>query len=284
MFGTILLLEHIDEVKRMLNQHLGSDEMADEIMSIDPTPGKGLANWIARKYILDKENFDLLYDLIPTYADLVKRKKVKPPFADIYQISSINQLSDVIDQAKSSIEAKSRSYTNYGKAEIITKETEWIYKGQHLLVFVPTTHRSWCYWFPDRWCIAHQNQLSQDTFEIYQRQNAKNIALLDKSKPEGDHKKHVCVTNYNVKVSIPKGDDWRAYIDNVIRININQGWSEKDIKAHFDTYDFDHNLDYMQFEITFADSNYTRIADTAEMVASILQPYYDEKIQPEWFE
>jgi len=53
------------------------------------------------------------------------------------------------------------------------------------------------------------------------------------------------------------------------------------MEEHFSTYDFDHDLDYMSYEISFADNKHTKIADTSEKVAEILQPYYDEEIRPE---
>jgi len=285
MFAPILLIEHIEEVKRMLKQYLGDDSMADDIISIDPTPGKGYSNWIAKMYIFsDKDEFDLLYDLIPVYYELVRRKKILPPYADIYRIENINQLSNVITKAKTNIQTKSRSYTNYGKSEIVTKETDWIYKGKNIMVFVPKTHRSWCYWFPDRWCITHQNDLSRETYHSYvDTHGFKCIALVDKSKPEGHHKKYVCVTNYNVQMPIPKGEDFKKYVNMVRNLNLRQGWTEEEIGGHFDTYDFGHDLDTMSYEISFADNNHSRIANSPEMVAEILQPYYDEKIKPEWF-
>ena len=284
MFAPILLVEHIEEVKRTLLQNLGTDEMAEEIMSIDPTPGKGYSNWITKMYIFDREKFELLYDLIPEYYELIRRKKIKQPYADIYRISDIDQLSDVIGDSKSSIETKSRSYTNYGKSEIMTRETEWIHKGKNVMVFVPKTHRSWCYWFPDRWCITHQNDLSKSTYMSYvDTHGFKCIALVDKSKPEEDHKKYVCITNYNMQLQIPRGDAFRDYVEMVRKLNQQQGWSEEEIGGHFDTYDFSHDLDSMSFEISFADNKHSRIANSPEMVAEILQPYYDEEIKPEWF-
>jgi len=43
----------------------------------------------------------------------------------------------------------------------------------------------------------------------------KLVALLDKSKKDGDHKKHVCVANLKMKLAIPRGESFKVFVKQI---------------------------------------------------------------------
>jgi hypothetical protein len=193
----------IDDFKQKFAKKF-SPEQIEEIIDVSQSLGgrnKYLA-WIGNILESDNDfniNLQRVKELLKTFNDQSKNFQVK----DIYQYSSIDDLSNAIKELEKRVRRQVKS----------VEGADIVYEDDRFVVVAPLDYKASCYYGAgSKWCVASHTTTSH--WENYNKEN-KLFYFIDKTKPSGDvFYKVAMLQNY-------AGDKtfWNA-LDNSFR----QGW------------------------------------------------------------
>jgi len=272
----------------ILKNRFGTDEYIEQVIDIDPTPQKKYAEWIAKQVIkfgqkyTDLNELEALGTMIVQFHDLLEKGKIPEDFRNINVIDDPEMLEDIVYQAEQTTKGDS-GYTKAEEATIKSNETNTIVDNEQVSVVEPMTHRSWCFWVPNKWCTSYKSDKAKEVVDQQHQHGIRSFVIIDHTKEEGDRTKYVSVSRYPQSMRVPKGDEFAEHMRGQQERLRAMGHTEEEALAHFQSYDIPDDLEEAQFEITYGDNKQSSLAGTIEDVIEALQPHYNFRLREDWF-
>lgn len=280
-----ILNEGVNTTKEYLLKTVGEDryeEIFRKVLSIDPTKQKKYSDWIARQYVNTMGEIGNLKTIIKQYDELNRRNLVPVEYRDINKLEDIEFLEDVVYQITSK-DKKVRN-TSAEEEQIMNKESKVIVNQPDFKVIMPLTHKAWCYWVPKLWCTSHNTPKGVEAFEMGENTGVKNWIIMDDSNKK-DRYTRVAISMYGRKMPPPPSEEeFRQHLRTQQDRLRQQGHTEEEVLAHYQSYIFPRNLPYVQFEVTFKDNTGSMLFDTLDNVLKELQSHTNKKLEKSWFQ
>lgn len=126
------IAENVKQAKQYISSGKIEVDTLKKIIDIDPTPTKKFVGWMAKRYIEEPIDFDVLKSTIEEFNTFLK--KGKSPVKDIYQIKTFKELEDIVQKLNDTGDGLS--------LKDLESDYDMVLDNKDLLIASPHTHEA----------------------------------------------------------------------------------------------------------------------------------------------